>query len=251
LQTSPVPPPVREKKLSRLLVRAASGLVLVLALLTGCERLSNPRAAEETEQAEQKLAAGDPQSAVLLYEAALDGTADTAEIHFKLALIYDDHLQQPISALHHFRRYLALAPAGPYAKEARKFADNDELKLAASLGGGASLPQDAAVRLKNDNLTLRKQNLELRAQLEAAKKTVAALQKSSGIKGQPIEPPQEQKPLVPGVRTYTVERGDTLASISRKFYKTPARWKQIQDANFNAMKGTAKLRPGMMLMVPE
>ena len=48
-----------------------------------------------------------------------------------------------------------------------------------------------------------------------------------------------------------MQPGDTLASISRKFYKNnSARWKDIQDANFNALEGTAKLKPGMVLMIP-
>ena len=224
---------------------------MALTLLTGCERLFNPRKDQSSEQAERKLAAGDPLGAVLLYEASLDGTAETADIHFKIALIYDDHLQQPVSALHHFRRYLALAPNGTLSKDARKFAQNDELKLAASLGDGASLSQAAGVRLKNDNLALRKQVMDLRAELEEMQRKQALPLKNAGVKTPKVEQIPQQKPLIPGVRTYTVQKGDTLASISRKFYNSPARWKDIQDANFNALSGTAKLKPGMTLMIPK
>ena len=48
-----------------------------------------------------------------------------------------------------------------------------------------------------------------------------------------------------------MQKGDTFAAISRKFYKNnSARWKVIQTANFGDMEGTAKLKPGMVLMIP-
>jgi nucleoid-associated protein YgaU len=53
-----------------------------------------------------------------------------------------------------------------------------------------------------------------------------------------------------GPHTYVVREGDTLASISRKFYKSSGRWKKIRDANKNAIDDPAKLKPGMTLTIP-
>ena len=64
-------------------------------------------------------------------------------------------------------------------------------------------------------------------------------------KGEPV-----QKPIPPGSRTYTVVPGDTLAKISRKYYKNSTRAKDIQDANFNALEGTVTIKPGMTLIIP-
>jgi nucleoid-associated protein YgaU len=47
-----------------------------------------------------------------------------------------------------------------------------------------------------------------------------------------------------------VQRGDTLASISRKFYKTSTRWKQILDANRNVIDHPKKLVVGQTLVIP-
>ena len=47
-----------------------------------------------------------------------------------------------------------------------------------------------------------------------------------------------------------MQSGDTLAKIARKFYKSPARARDIQDANFNALEGTVKIKPGMVLIIP-
>ena len=51
--------------------------------------------------------------------------------------------------------------------------------------------------------------------------------------------------------TYTVQKGDTLVAIARKFYGGDADWKRILDANSSVLKGdAAALRPGMKLTIP-
>ena len=51
-------------------------------------------------------------------------------------------------------------------------------------------------------------------------------------------------------RRYTVQRGDTLASISRKFYKSSARWQRILDANPDVISKPSDLKPGQSLVIP-
>lgn len=225
---------------------------LLMLGMTGCERLFQQHAERHRVLAEDAVKEKDYAEAVRLYEASLDGTPRSAEVHYQLAVIYDTFFDQPLSAVHHYQRYIELAPDGPRAKEAANFIKEDHLKLITRYGHGALMPQQEAVRLKNDNLALRKQISQLREELEEANKARIALMKSvqpSGGKGRKgFEP--IKKELIPGVRTYTVASGDTLASISRKFYKTPNKWKDIQDANFMGVEGTAKLKPGMVLMIP-
>lgn len=51
--------------------------------------------------------------------------------------------------------------------------------------------------------------------------------------------------------TYTVQKGDTLVAIARKFYGGDSDWKRILDANSSVLKGdAAALRPGMKLTIP-
>jgi len=221
------------------LLRNGTGMVLAalcLVFMAGCEEAFQNSAARAKEQAEKKYNEGDYNAAVQFYEASLDGTEKTAEIHYRLALIYDDKIKQPVSAIHHFQRYLELEPNGTHAKDARGFIKEDEVKLATTLSNGALLTQQDAVRLKNDNLALRKQLTELRAMPHYTP------QKGGGD--------ATQKPVPPGAKTYVVEPGDTLASISRKFYNNSQRWKDIEDANFNSLSGTVKLKPGMTLIIP-
>jgi len=225
-------------------------LLSVAMALAGCEKAFQSSAARNLAQAETKYSQGDYPAAVLLYEGALDGTPESAEIHYKLGLLYADRIKRPISAIHHFQRYLDIKPEGPHAKEVQKFLKEDQLRLVAESGNGASVSQEEAKRMKNNNLALQQKVLQLKEELEAANKARLAAFKALGSKAGALKPEQTQKPLVEGVRTYTVEPGDTLASIALKFYKNRGRWQAIQDANFNTMEGTAKLKPGMVLMVP-
>lgn len=210
--------------------------------LTGCERLFDRGSKQDIVTADKKVASGEMQSAIKLYESALDGTNKTADVHYKLGLLYADKLNSPLDALHHFERYLDLAPSGTYAKEARAYRKEGQQKLLTALTKGSPVTQDEAVRLKNDNLALRKALVELRAQKNATPPPTPKGMK----KGE-----QVQKPIPAGSRTHTVQSGETLASIASKYYKNKARWKDIQDANFYSLEGTAKIKPGMELIVPK
>ena len=218
----------------------ATALLLGLALTCGsCDRMITPRSAQIIKDAETKTADGNYLRAITLYESALDDSPRAADIHYRLALLYDDKMGDPLNALHHFKRYLTLAPSGPRASEVKDFMKKDELALGTSLSGDSVVSRAEAARLRNENLTLRKELEELRAGIHASQK-----------------PPAETKPAStskkPGAtpRTYVVREGDTLASISRKFYKSSGRWKQIRNANKNVIDDPAKLKPGMTLTIP-
>jgi len=49
------------------------------------------------------------------YEKTLELAPDDADIHYNLAIVYDDHLQDNEKAIIHYRRYLELAPNAPDA----------------------------------------------------------------------------------------------------------------------------------------
>ena len=136
---------------------------IALLLLVGCDRMITPRSSQSIKDAETKANTGDYQSAITMYEAALDGSAKTADIHYRLALIYDDKLNDPLNALHHFKRFLALTPNAPHANEARTFMKRDELAVVTQMSGDSVVPRAEAARLTNENLTLRKQLDEARA----------------------------------------------------------------------------------------
>src|SRR6266702_2632588 len=130
---------------------------LIACSLTGCDRMVTSRNSRLVKEADWKAAQGDYLWAINLYEAALDGTPQSAEVHFKLALLYDDKLNDPLHALHHFKRYLVLNPEGAHAVEVRDFMKRDEVALGTSLSGDSVVTRAEAVRLRNENLNLHRQ----------------------------------------------------------------------------------------------
>ncbi len=51
--------------------------------------------------------------------------------------------------------------------------------------------------------------------------------------------------------SYTVQKGDTLVALSRKFYGNDTEWKRILEANASLLKGDATaIKPGMKLTIP-
>lgn len=127
-----------------------------------------PRSTQSIKDADAKANAGDYTAAVTMYEAAIDGTAKTADIHYRLALLYDDKLNDPLNALHHFKRFVALTPNGAHANEARNFIKRDELALVTQMSGDSVVPRAEAARLKNENLTLRRELDDARARTATA-----------------------------------------------------------------------------------
>jgi LysM repeat protein len=208
-------------------------LVLFIYALAACDRIGNSRYGQLIQDADSKSAQGDFERAVNLYEAALDDSPRGAEIHYKLALIYDDKLNDPVSALHHFKRYLALSPNGSHAKDVKDSIKRDEIAALTTLSGDSVITRTEAARLRNENLTLHKQ-LEERA----ASRT--AFEKSEGNK------PGSKK----AGQTYVVQSGDTLFSISRRFYKSPKRWKAILEANRKNIRNPKDLTVGQTLVLP-
>jgi tetratricopeptide (TPR) repeat protein len=219
---------------SRLRILAASFSILVL--FTACDRMVTSRNTRLVKEADWKAAQGDYLWAINLYEAALDGTPQSAEVHFKLALLYDDKMNDPLHALHHFKRYLVLNPSGSHAIDVKDFMKRDEVALGTSISGDTVVTRSEAARLRNENLNLHRQ-------IDAG----PAKPRSSPTRREEKEKAEAKKS---GSHTYTVKEGDTLASISRKFYKTSKRWKEIRDANGKKIDDPDNLKEGVTLRIP-
>src|SRR5882724_6790188 len=218
---------------------ARISIIFICGLAGGCDRMGGSRSSQLTQDADSKSAQGDFARAIDLYEAALDDSPRSAEVHYKLALLYDDKLNDPVSALHHFKRYLALSPNGPHAKEVTNSIKHDELAALTALSGDSVIPRSEAAQLRNENLNLRK---ELETRTSSSRITQ---QKSQGTDASSKKTASKKSD-----RTYVVKSGDTLFSISRKFYKSPKRWKEILNANEKNIHDAKKLTVGQTLVIP-
>jgi len=57
-------------------------------------------------------------------------------------------------------------------------------------------------------------------------------------------------PALGGSQTYTVKKGDTLYSLSRRFYGDGKLWTRIVDANRDKIKDVKDLPVGAVLVIP-
>jgi len=203
----------------------------------GCDQLTSSRYAQLMRDADAKSEQGDFERAINLYEAALDDSPRCAEIHYKLALLYDDKMNDPLSALHHFKRYLALSPHGAHANDVKNSIKRDEVAVLTTLSGDSVVTRAEAARLRNENL----KELEERSKMSRSATGKAQARNASSKKTDSAKSTE---------RTYTVQSGDTLASISRKFYKSSARWEKILGANKESIRDPAKLTVGQSLVIP-
>ncbi|MFT3685078.1 MAG: LysM domain-containing protein [Phycisphaerales bacterium] len=53
-----------------------------------------------------------------------------------------------------------------------------------------------------------------------------------------------------GEQTHTVQAGETLGAISKRYYGTTTRWKAILDANTDVLDKPERLKAGMTLKIP-
>jgi LysM repeat protein len=221
----------------------AAGLfaTLLICALAGCDHLAGSRHAQLMQDADNKSAQGDFARAINLYEAALDDSESTrsAEIHYRLALLYDDKLNDPMGALHHFKRYLELSPNGPHAKDVKNSVKRDEVGALTALSGDSVMTRSEVARLRNENLNLRKE-IETRT----------ASSRITAEKTQVNDADPKKGASKKANQTYVVHSGDTLFSISRKFYKSPKHWKQILEANRKSIRNPKNLTVGQTLVIP-
>ena len=169
--------------------------------------------AEQKGDAEAK--SGRFESAIYWYESAL-GTEDRSTVHWKMAEIFGNKLHDLAGAAYHYRRILALHAGGARADAARAALRRLEAGSAPTDGS-----QSHATRSSPTPRTSPEQ---------------AAAEAEKAAKGK--------------VRTYAVQTGDTLVSISKKFYQTPGRWKDILDANQNQLSNPDELKVGQTIILP-
>jgi nucleoid-associated protein YgaU len=219
-------------------------VLAVMFAVAGCEKIDTRREAMET--AQKRVKVGAYNEAIASYESALDGSAKSAEVHYKIAMLYDDKLKQPVSAVHHYERYLVLAPTGPHAKEAKVAKADCERRLEVRSGKDGLMSQVEALKLRTRNERIEGENKSLAQDNKVLLKTIKDLGGTSPLV------PKTEKPVHPqGTTEYTVMAGDTLASIAQKVYKNRALAGHLKDANSVQLGGKDIIFPGQVLIIPD
>lgn len=225
---------------------------------------------------QEELRRGNISEALSAFLKVSEKRRDAPESHFELGRIYLEHMDDPNTAIYHFKKYLELKPNSQSSPMVRQMIETAQKKFAASLPESPFENNIRRIELEEILQKLQKENLELKQKLAAAVAAIDRLEATQNVRVQSSAPrsaraenvqPRDSIPpasanssepdrqSAPSVRrdipsSYTVQAGDTLSSISRKIYGTPNRWRDIFTANRDRLATASSLKPGQVLKIP-
>ena len=199
----------------------AACAALCLALAAGCGRASDDRRDARDRNLRRAQAARDAEdvdAAIRWCEKTLARRPDSALAHRELALMYDHFKQDYVPALYHYRRYLELRPDSPDRADVEDMMAECGRAFAAQLGAPSARPSRA------------------RPAQEALPPAPA--------------PAVAAAPAAAPAQIHVVQPGETLGTISARYYGTPAKWSVLFNANRDRVSDANNLRVGARLDVP-
>lgn len=210
---------------------------------------------------------------------------DAPESHLEAGRLYLYHIKDPYSAIYHFNRFKALQTSRANVPSIeQKLSLVEDLKKTAMkeilTSFDAKVYKDPLERLKlldtieqlraeNDGIKkalgearqlLRRSGVEPTRSVAQADASLPSAPESELLNAvEPARLPHRERAAAPNpepatspaatLTYYVVKKGDTLASISRKFYGTIARHKDISAANGSV--SAQNLQIGTTLVIPE
>jgi len=244
----------------------------LLALVSACSQ-NGVEVVSETDEKQYQLAQdyktqGRTEEALDAFHRVIDARRDAPESHLEAGYIYLHTMKDPIRAIYHFDRYLQFKPQSPQASQVRQLIETAQKEFARQLPAQPYQGDLDRIDLMELVKTLKQENDSLKRDLVAAEKRVSQLENvlaqarrmpspqvqttTTARQQQPARPTGGSTPPDPAdvPRTYTVQSGDTLSTISRRFYGTPSRWIDIYQANRDRLPGENSLRVGQEIRIP-
>lgn len=239
------------------------GLVL-LGLLgftwSGCFPMGNQTAKRRVnaymQRAENEKDASDFNGAVEAYEKALQIDPDLARAHLELGLLYDNNLDDPVSAVYHFEHYRRLSPE---AEEKKPFIKSRIVRCKQELAKGVSLApvaqdiQEHLQSVKQENVALKKERDKLRKRVEALTTKLKRSQLQINQLKSRLELPSDAGVKISesgsggggGIKFghHTVKRNETMYQIKERYGITLEQLKAANpDVNPRRMKEGTRLK---------
>jgi len=207
---------------------------------------------------------GKHEKATAAFERCLRRNPECAKAHLQLGILYEDMLNDAVSAMYHYDRYLQQVTQGDDADMVRRWRQRTETayyeRLRETLAP-ATVAEDPKPALDSPTESDQERQLvesvrqlqteiqQLRQQLAQPASTADA--RPVAVAAKPTSPPPEQPETPPsGERYYTVKSGDTLSEVSRQVYGTSKHWALLRDANRDVLNGSDRLKPGMQIRIP-
>ena len=266
-----------EKRKSIVALVAAIVVVLYMFSVGGCDFANEENVLKEEnephfERGREELRRGNPQEALGAFLKVVEKRRDAPESHLELGRLYLNEMKDYIFAIYHFRKFLELCPNSPMSMQVRQLIDTARKGYAASLPESPFENNLPKIELEEMYNKLQKENVELKQKLVAAtekndslaselqqmqKNVVPVRPVSSNVQETKVSTSQKLPPQKSGVvvardipSSYVVQPGDTLSSISKRFYGSSRRWKDIFKANRDRLVSPESVRQGQTLRLP-
>ncbi len=200
------------------LPRSVLPFLAVLALgLAGCSDSEHVNSATELDEPNYRegqalLKTGRRQEALAAFLKVISKRGDDApESHLEIGLLYLQHINDPLAAIYHFKKYLALRPNSPQAPLVRQRIDAATREFARTLPAQPLEGQPQRVdlvatldKLKQENDALKQELADLKANRNVPSPTAASssngpdidLPKSSQA-ASPVATPSDSGPAAP------------------------------------------------------
>ena len=227
-------------------------LLILSVFVASCGWIGNsesPQAEDDhplIKKAKRKIKIKETDQAIALYIRALEENPRLARAHLELALVYDEHQEDYIRAIYHYRRFLELNPKSEKRELIEDAIRHARMAFASSLPNRPSEAVKVIAELNLEIKRLKAQNLEFSRMLQTRNGGPARASELARHQREPAPP----APPPPRPRVYEVKSGDTLTRISLKVYNTPNRWKEIYTANKAELSSQSELRIGQELVIP-
>ena len=246
----------------------------LLVLMSACSP-NSVEVVSETDEKQYQLAQdyksqGRVEEALSAFIRVTDVRRDAPESHLEAGYIYLRTMKDPVRAIYHFDRYLQFKPQSAQAGQVRQLIETAQKEFARQLPAHPYQGELDRIDLMDLVKNLKQENESLKRDLVAAEKRVSQLENVLGqarripepqIGSTATTPQQPTRTLTTTTatrppdpqdvpRTYTVQSGDSLTSISRRFYGTPSRWIDIYQANRDRLASENALRVGQEIRIP-
>ena len=156
--------------------------------------------------------------------------------------------KDPVSSIYHFRRFLLLKPESREASKVEQLIVSAEREIIRKLPGKPYEDYLELIALQEENAKLKRQIDDYKARLGAPLGETGQLPRTAVpvvVPPRPVSPPQPAQ-----VRSYVVQKGDSLYAISRKFYGDSSHIDRIFQANRDSLPSKNSLRVGQTLRIP-
>ncbi len=133
-------------------------------------------------------------------------------------------------------------------EQARRLAEEDLARASMRNQETIRSSEDRAVQAENRAIESEMRSRELAERVQEAEEKIRRAQQMSAPRPVYRAPEKEEKKET-GPRYHTAQAGDSLQSLSQKYYGTPDKWKTIFDANPGKVQKGRPV-PGSKLLIP-